>query len=422
MKPRNKMERRVVELAPTLPELTDEQQCQMLKFADPTQDDWKAWDVTLAQQCEEFQVFRIFRVCIKNGGDGSRYYSRCNYGSIHKEVYILGELYQIWLDPTNGNIAINGHSQTGFWMNNRPCYQWQFYYEMSIKQDGTRSYYYGYGDERYITTDWFIADTWHPLILRNCGGNPPEGAEAKRWIKLIMTYPQAETLWKTDKNFFEHIFATSSKAAPELLTAAKICIRNHYKPSDYNLWTDMVKLLKELHLDIHNAHYVCPDNLREAHDRYHRAHAKMVEEQRAEQRRQELIARSKPYADRIAPFLQLAWHTDQYAVFVCPSVADMVEEGQKMHHCVGSMGYDKKPDSLILFCRTPNGDRISTIEYSISRGKVIQNRAACNKVPLYLDEVNKMLEHDADRIRACKLININKNKVQPAATALAVAA
>lgn len=135
------MERRVVELAPTLPELTDEQQCKMLKFADPTQDDWKAWDVTLAQQCEEFQVFRIFRVCIKNGGDGKRYYSRCNYGSIHKEVYILGELYQIWLDPTNGKIAINGHNQTGFWMNNRPCYQWQLYYGygMSIKQDGTRS-------------------------------------------------------------------------------------------------------------------------------------------------------------------------------------------------------------------------------------------------------------------------------------------
>ena len=220
----------------------------------------------------------------------------------------------------------------------------------------------------------------------------------------------------------EMLGLVSGEHRQQYITAVKIANRHHYMPDDKRMWMDYLHDLIELDKDLHNPFYVCPEDLREAHDKFHRIYVREKEKIEKERRLQELIARSKPYADRINPFLQLAWITDQYAVFVCPSVADMVEEGQKMHHCVGSMGYDKKPDSLILFCRTPNGDRISTIEYSISRGKVLQNRAACNKVPLYLDEVNKMLEKDADRIRACKLVNINKSKVQPVATAIAVAA
>lgn len=208
----------------------------------------------------------------------------------------------------------------------------------------------------------------------------------------------------------------------QYITAVKIANRHHYMPDDKGMWMDYLHDLIELGKDLHNPFYVCPEDLRAAHEKYHRLYVREMEKREKERRLQELISRSKPYAERIAPFLSLAWHTDQYAVFVCPSVEDMVEEGQKMHHCVGSMGYHKKPDSLILFCRSLNGERISTIEYSISRGKVLQNRAACNKVPLYLDEVNAMLEKDADRIRSCKLISINKNKVQPAAEAIALAA
>ncbi len=214
----------------------------------------------------------------------------------------------------------------------------------------------------------------------------------------------------------------SGEHREQYITAVKIANRHRYMPADKGMWMDYLHDLIELGKDLHNPFYVCPEDLRAAHEKYHRLYVREMEKREKERRLQELIARSKPYAQRIAPFLSLAWHTDQYAVFVCPSVEDMVEEGQKMHHCVGIMGYDKKPDSLILFCRTPQGERISTIEYSISRGKVLQNRAACNKVPLYLDEVNKMLEKDAERIRSCKLISINKNKVQPAAEAIALAA
>lgn len=199
------------------------------------------------------------------------------------------------------------------------------------------------------------------------------------------------------------------------IAAVKIANRHHYVPSDMSLWMDYIETLINLDKDVHNPFYVCPADLTEAHNKWHKKYMDVLAKRELEKKMKEIITRNNDYLPRISPFLTLAWHTDQYAVFVCPSVEDMVEEGVKMHHCVGSMGYDKKPDSLILFCRTPNGERISTIEYSISQGKVLQNRAACNKVPLYMDEVNKMLEADADKIRKCKLINIKQQ--QPTAMA-----
>lgn len=239
------------------------------------------------------------------------------------------------------------------------------------------------------------------------------------WLDL-MKNPQLSNVFKYGG--LEMLSLVNGEEREQWVTAVKIASRHHYVPENKQMWRDYIQDLIRLQKDLHNPFYVCPEDLRAAHEKYHRIYVRETEKREKERRLQELIARSQPYADRIAPFLSLVWHTDQYAVFVCPSVEDMVEEGIKMHHCVGSMGYDKKPDSLILFCRTPQGERISTIEYSISQGRVLQNRAACNKVPLFMDEVNKMLEKDAEKIRKCKLININKNKVQPAAEAIALAA
>lgn len=258
-------------------------------------------------------------------------------------------------------------------------------------------------------------------------GNPIEN-RITFWKDMMQNPQLSIALHYGGLEMLSHVYGERSA---EYIAAVKIANRHHYMPDNKKMWMDYLRDLIELGKDLHNPFYVCPEDLRAAHEKYHKLYVKNLKKIQArrqeEEQRRKLLAMKESiekYADRITPFLNLAWTTDQYAVFVCPSVEEMINEGSAMHHCVGSehQAYYNKPDSLILFCRTPNGDRISTIEYSISKGKVLQNRAACNKVPLYLEEVNKMLEKDADRIRACKLININKSKVQPAATAIALAA
>lgn len=270
--------------------------------------------------------------------------------------------------------------------------QTHYYADINIHKDLQDKGYEGYQENDFADDEPQYITIWHELL----------------------TNPYTATLFRYGG--MDMYMASKDVHGAEIIAAVKIANRHHYMPDNKAMYLDYLRELAILGKDLHNPFYVCPADLTEAHNKWHKKYMDVLAKRELEKKMKEIITRNNDYLPRIAPFLSLAWHTDQYAVFVCPSVEDMVEEGVKMHHCVGSMGYDKKPDSLILFCRTPNGERISTIEYSISQGKVLQNRAACNKVPLYMDEVNKMLEADADKIRKCKLINIkNTTPVRMAA-------
>ena len=61
-------------------------------------------------------------------------------------------------------------------------------------------------------------------------------------------------------------------------------------------------------------------------------------------------------------FFRLVFSDGLIRIHVIKSVKDMIEEGKRMHHCVGNY-YDKN-NSLILSA-TINGKRIETVEVSL---------------------------------------------------------
>ena len=66
----------------------------------------------------------------------------------------------------------------------------------------------------------------------------------------------------------------------------KIVLRNGYHIADISLWIDYIRLLERCGKDIHNAHYVCPLDLKAEHDRYQeRARIIQEREEREEQRK-----------------------------------------------------------------------------------------------------------------------------------------
>lgn len=403
MKPRTKLEKRVEELAQTLPPLTREQENKMMKFLNPVGSDWSCVYATLAQRCEEFQVFRVFNVVMSHGSS-KRSWARCEEDTIHKVIQVQGECYQIWMNE-KGKVAIRAYSIAPYPYRVRPAYVWLRYNGMSIKQDRINNS----GEPFYMTTDWMISDSWHPTFLRNLGGTIPDDYDARYICQSVLSSPLMETLYKAnDKSFFQYLMRRKD-SIKTLAPAIKIALRHKYHPSSISTYIDHLLLLHKLGKDLRNPHYVCPENLVEEHRKYYqmyerqqRAERERIEIQRAIARLQEEKCRAENYLRRITPFLSLQWNTEKYSIHVCPTVEAMIEEGSAMHHCVGACAYDKKADSLILFCRTPKGERISTIEYSISKGVVLQNRAACNKKPQFFEEVNALLESDVERIQSCR--------------------
>lgn len=68
-----------------------------------------------------------------------------------------------------------------------------------------------------------------------------------------------------------------------------------------------------------------------------------------------------------------------------------------MHHCVFSCEYYTHEDSIILSAHDRDGNRIETVEFSISQQKVIQSRGVCNKNTEYHDRIVNLVNANAHR-------------------------
>ena len=88
---------------------------------------------------------------------------------------------------------------------------------------------------------------------------------------------------------------------------------------------------------------------------------------------------------------------DVYISIIPTSPDDLVYEGKKLHHCVGSMNYDQKfvrEESLIFFIRNKNNPNkpFVTLEYSLKNHKILQcyadhNSKPANKVMNFINKV-----------------------------------
>lgn len=77
---------------------------------------------------------------------------------------------------------------------------------------------------------------------------------------------------------------------------------------------------------------------------------------------------------------------DMYISIIPTSPEDLMYEGKKLHHCVGSMNYDQKfvrEESLIFFIRNKNKPNkpFVTLEYSLKNHKILQCYADHNSKP-----------------------------------------
>lgn len=163
----------------------------------------------------------------------------------------------------------------------------------------------------------------------------------------------------------------------------KICIRNNYFPKHGTDWLDMVAALEACDKDVHNAFYVCPANLDEAHDYW-------INRKRKLERERDDKADNLTYVKEHKKYFHIELKTGDITIRPLQSVTEFKEEGDAMGHCVYSMKYYKKANSLILSARR-NDERVATIEYDLLSGKILQCRGVSNSVPAYDKEIRKLI-------------------------------
>lgn len=427
MKPRTKRERLVVELSSKLPNITDAQMRWGKKncfkhYAFRCKDEmWcsdcgKMWVDTEGQKegavycpyCGEKLEVKVSRkkkdniesyltiVTTSKDFQILRHFYIARYARKGRDThYFIDEVCQQWITADRKETVIAKAMDMG-------SRGWVHTTEMSIKQDGNMYCSHSYDIGGYVYPKVKVL----PILRRNGLRTSFHGVTPALLIRAILGESKyAEMLLKTRQySMLEFYMYRGCLSHP---WTVNICNRNGYIIKDGSMYDDYLRLLDYFQLDTHNAHYVCPKNLKAAHDELVSRKQRIEARERAEEdrkRRVERMIRIKAdialFIKRIEPFLDLEIKEDDIVIRPLQSVSQFYQEGKAMHHCVYANEYYKKKDCLILSAKVAD-KRKETIEVNLKTFKVVQSRAVCNNNSEYHDKIIELMNKNMNLIRQC---------------------
>ena len=218
-------------------------------------------------------------------------------------------------------------------------------------------------------------------------------------IPALLTDSRAETLLKAGRTEHLRYFLSRARTINEYWPAYKITLRRGYDITDIALWCDYVDMLRRLGKDMHNAHYVCPEDLQAAHDTAQRKLQAQREKEAEAQRRQKAIENEERFQALKALFFGIAFTDGTIQVRVLESVQEYIEEGQALHHCVFTNEYHLKEKSLILSASI-DGKSIETIELSLETMEILQCRGLMNQNTEYHERIIELVHQNMKQIQS----------------------
>lgn len=350
----------------------------------PYNSHWKGFrhderDCTLVHHVGDYTVFRTFQVCRRNFlGEPTD--------------YEISEIWENWVCPDGREVILAKDHYSG--MYHDPS--WNYYSEFKPKKPSNWSNVY---DVRY---NYFVP-----------GWNPPRIVRRNGWRKVIVNnnvspvkqiqnlfHPVGEMLVKNGQyELFNHLTICGFQLNTNIVTAVRICNRNRYHIKDASIWCDYIDLLVYFHKDIHNAHYVCPQDLRREHDRLMERRDRIEAEERLKEQIKNLGRQELRYKRQKGKYFGLRFGDGDIMVAVVSSVREMAEEGSVMHHCVFRNRYYEKPDSLILSARDAEGNRLETVEVNLRTWSIVQSRGKYNNPTARHDEILAIVNDNMNKIK-----------------------
>ena len=304
----------------------------------------------------------------------------------------IDEVVQSWITPDGKHEVFVARPRQAI-----SCYQDSFQTDKPLSVRHPHGAYYIWAEIIYPHAQVF------PLARRN-GFSIPAACHAQAPSELIRNllrpeiYPHLEMLVKIKQYSLANILSVY-ESFESYAAQVRICHRNRYTVRDGRLWCDYIRMLRRAGLDDHNPRYVCPRDLKKAHDDLNDRLT------RAERKRQALENIRKARKDEAdyqrdkAAFFGIAFGDDQISISVFQTVADIAREGADMHHCVFSAGYHKRKDSLLLSAADKKGKHIETIEVDLENFTVAQSRGKCNSNSPHHDRILSLMRRNMHRIR-----------------------
>ena len=161
------------------------------------------------------------------------------------------------------------------------------------------------------------------------------------------------------------------------------------KCDNIRMYSDYLDMAQARGADIHDEIIYRNKRWREFHDRY----VEEANREKVKQKAKKFAGIQKDYKKNVALY---AWEGKGFSILVPRNYLDIVDEGTRQHHCVGSsdtyMLRMAKRESFILFLR--HSDKKEEPYYTLEvkpNGQIVQAYAAYDRKPDY-DKVSKILQ------------------------------
>ena len=322
----------------------------------------------------QYQVIRFFIIkSCKKSGDAAE--------------YDFVEVVQRWISPEGRTVTIARSRCMNFYYYDL----WNTEANMEIRSRDRDAYHIRpekfYPYKRYI-----------PQLLRNgFKGDFHKISPYDLFVRLLSD-PRCETLLKAGQIPMLRYAVGSSCSLDDYWPSIRICIRNGYIIPDSVMWNDYVDALRYLGKDVHNAKFVCPSNLAEAHDQAMAKRLEIREQRRKEEHIRQVLANEDQYRKLKSRFFGLVFTDGLLQVRVLESVREFYEEGKALHHCVFSNEYYLKPDSLILSA-TIEGKRVETVEVGLENFEILQSYGVNNTCTEHHKQILSLVKKNMNLIR-----------------------
>lgn len=432
MKPRNKFQKTIIEHSKKLPALSAYQEKQAIKHVAPhiaklnskgeyvCMDCGHSWKMEKQSKSSKVVCPHCFAK-LEVDKDRKRKYVYKDYFALVTRIggfqvvrmfmlstslykgktasWWMDEAFQRWITPDGKDIIVGRKRNWLSWY----CDSWDFYSDMEIRPE-----HYAYSVSPYKVIGHVSAI---PELTRNGFKGDFHNCNPAPLIKKLLTNCKIETLWKAGQFSLASYFVDASYSLDNYWSSIKIAIRNRYIVSDASLWIDLLGALRYLEKDLRNPKFICPDNLKEAHDCWvHKRQVKEEKIRRMDERRREMNQEQKYLSDkkRIAKddakykksksqYFNLEFKDSELTVKPLTCIQEFIDEWHTMHHCVFTNKYYQKEKSLILHALV-DGVSVATIEMDIDNLTIIQCRGVHNSVPHLKDRIIALIESNKYKI------------------------
>ncbi len=323
--------------------------------------------------CGKYQILRMFLLIVE-----------MRKGMKASPTFL--EIGQYWIAP-NGKTSLVAIQRTMGWY--LDCFA--FGTPMEIRKDNDT---YQHIANQYLYPKIKVI----PELTRNGFDGNFHDIRPVSYFSMLLSAPQAETLLKEGNIRMLKYMADHTADVKHFWASYIIAKRHGYEIPNLTAWYDYLRMLERFGRDTHSPKLIAPANLVKAHDEYVRKVNRQREKERREADRLKAIEDDRRFKELKGRFIGLVFTDNEIEIKTLDSVAEYYAEGNTQHICVGSSQYYLKAESLVFSARI-DGIIVATVEIDLKSLKVIQCRAACNKVSEYQERIEKAIASHQKEIR-----------------------